>query len=92
MNVQGSTLRDYLGVLRRRRWIVLLAIVVVPAGDATEFPGMPGTDNVLAIHRAMAQRAALMRTNASDRPNLAAHVTDRDRDAAGQDLRQLARP
>ena len=27
-----STLRDYLKVLRRRRWIVLLAVVVVPLG------------------------------------------------------------
>lgn len=27
-----STLRDYLNVLRRRRWVVLVAVVVVPAG------------------------------------------------------------
>jgi len=27
-----STLRDYLNVMRRRRWVLLLAIVVVPAG------------------------------------------------------------
>jgi polysaccharide biosynthesis transport protein len=32
MNVQSSTLRDYLQVLRRRRWIVILALVAAPAG------------------------------------------------------------
>jgi len=32
MNVQGSTLRDYLSVVRRRKWIVILAILAAPAG------------------------------------------------------------
>jgi tyrosine-protein kinase len=31
MTVQGATLREYLNVLRRRRWIVLLTVVIVPA-------------------------------------------------------------
>src|SRR6476619_6317333 len=28
---EGSSLHDYLGVLRRRKWLVLLGVVVVPA-------------------------------------------------------------
>lgn len=31
MNVESSTLRDYLQVVRRRRWIVVLALVAAPA-------------------------------------------------------------
>lgn len=32
MNVQSSTLRDYLQVVRRRKWIVVAAIVAAPIG------------------------------------------------------------
>ena len=28
---EGSSLHDYLGVLRRRKWLVLLVAVIVPA-------------------------------------------------------------
>ena len=28
---RGTTLRDYLRVLRRRKWIILQAVVIVPA-------------------------------------------------------------
>jgi polysaccharide biosynthesis transport protein len=53
-----STLRDYLNVLRRRRWIVLLTVVVVPAGAVAlsllQSPQYAGSAEVLLSRQSLA--------------------------------------
>jgi succinoglycan biosynthesis transport protein ExoP len=74
---QSGTLRDYLHLLRRRKWVVLLAVILVPAVAVAlslrQSPRYEAQAQVLLTHQSL---AALL-TNTQD-PSLNQQLADRD--------------
>ena len=74
---QGGTLRDYLHLLRRRKWVVLLALILVPgvavALSTRQSPRYEAQAQVLLTHQSL---AALL-TNTQD-PSVNQQLADRN--------------
>ena len=74
---QGGTLRDYLHLLRRRKWVVLLALILVPAVavalSTRQSPRYEAQAQVLLTHQSL---AALL-TNTQD-PSVNQQLADRN--------------
>lgn len=61
------------------------------AGDAIEFPQVPGTGDHASVQRAVAERSAHVRAVTADRKELTIVVADRDIHRSNRDLTKCAR-
>src|SRR5580698_3323867 len=60
------------------------------SGAGIELPGVPRTGHQRSFERALSQRAAVMRTDARDRTDLARHIAERKEFVAVDDFKERA--